>query len=469
MSMLVRKFEADNMASALRQVKDTLGAEALILSTKTLRKKGLGVLGKQTIEVTAAIESPAMNANADRNTPPVATQGAPQQIPAAYRNRMETLEDELVDLSPVEAAPQPAPSNQRIELANHVLEDQIRSLRSQLDAQNVNHLQSEIDQLKGLVQDLVETRQSPALAEPPAAVPAIAVAEPVLVPEFTAPRRQAAKTSLRPSVPSGLDDLIDLLVEQGIDHEAAATIARFAAQQMTDRQRQEPQLCREYLTETVANLVQSTGPLWQKGDQQKRISLIGPTGVGKTTTIAKLAAEAITTAGARVALVTIDTYRIAAVEQLKVYGEIMGLPVEVVLSPEQLQDAFRRHRDKDLILIDTAGRSPRDGERIAELNEFLGPDSQVENCLVLAAPTDERLQQKSLEAFSKLPLSRLIFTKLDETDRCGSLINLPTRSNLPLAYLTNGQQVPEDLLLAEPQTVAQLVMGTETESRRIAV
>jgi flagellar biosynthesis protein FlhF len=469
MSMLVRKFEADDMASALQQVKDTLGAEALILSTKTLRKKGLGVLGKQTIEVTAAIESPAMKASASRKAQPATKQAAPQKIPAAYRNRVETLEDELVDLSQVKPTPQPALNNQRVELANHVLEDEIRSLRSQLEAQNVSHLQSEIDQLKGLVQQLTQPQQqSEPVAAPTVAAPQIFTEEPVAVESF-ATRRQPAVAKQPKAAPSELDDLIDLLVEQGIDKQAAATIARFAAQQMNDRQRQEPQLCREYLTETVANLVNSTGPLWQKGDPQKRISLIGPTGVGKTTTIAKLAAEAITTAGARVALVTIDTYRIAAVEQLKVYGEIMGLPVEVVLSPEQLQEAFRRHRDKDLILIDTAGRSPRDDERIAELNEFLGQGSQVENCLVLAAPTDERLQQKSLEAFSKLPISRLIFTKLDETDRCGALINLPTRSNLPLAYLTDGQQVPEDLLLAEPKTVAELVMGAETESRRIAV
>jgi flagellar biosynthesis protein FlhF len=270
------------------------------------------------------------------------------------------------------------------------------------------------------------------------------------------------------ALPHELDDLLELLIEQGIDKEAAATIARFSAGQMSDRQRRDPELCREFLTDTIASLVQATGPLWRQGEPQKRVALIGPTGVGKTTTIAKLAAEA-TIAGARVALVTIDTYRIAAVEQLKIYGEIMGLPVEVVLSPEQLQDAFRHHRDKDLILIDTAGRSPRDGERIAELNEFLGQDAQVENCLVLAAPTDERLQQKSLEAFSQLPISRLIFTKLDETDRCGSLISLPARSDLPLAYLTNGQQVPEDLLLAEPAMVASLVMATDTETRRIAV
>ena len=259
------------------------------------------------------------------------------------------------------------------------------------------------------------------------------------------------------------------LASRGIDREAAATIARFAAPQMNERQYQDPDQCRDFLATTIASLVQTTGPLWSPGDPQKRISLIGATGVGKTTTIAKLAAEAITQSGARVALVTIDTYRIAAVEQLKVYGEIMGLPVEVVLSPEQLQEAFRRHRDKDLILIDTAGRSPRDQARIDELNQFLGQGSEVENCLVLAAPTEERLQQKTLESFSPIPLSRLIFTKLDETDRCGSLINVPIRSNLPLAYLTNGQQVPEDLLRAEPKTVAELVMGTAEELRRMAV
>lgn len=478
MSMLVKKFEADNMASALKQVKETLGADALILSTKTLRKKGLGVLGKQSIEVTAAIEAPSMKASSRGAAAPAANEPATQSIPAAYRNRIETLEDELVDLSQSESVARQNLRSQPVELNNRALEDEVRSLRSQLESQNVNHLQSEIEQLKGLVQELAQARQGQpfeqvgeaSLPQQSAAEPVMPAApQPVVRPQRQAVSRKPSVAPLVKPVASERDELIEMLLEQGIETEAATTIARFAAQQMNDRQRQEPQLCREYLTETVANLVNTTGPLWQKGDSQKRVSLIGPTGVGKTTTIAKLAAEAMTNEGARVALVTIDTYRIAAVEQLKVYGEIMGLPVEVVLTPEQLQEAFRRHRDKDLILIDTAGRSPRDDERIAELNEFLGQGAQVENCLVLAAPTEERLQQKSLQAFSRLPLSRLIFTKLDETDRCGALINLPTRSNLPLAYLTNGQQVPEDLLLAEPRTVAELVMGTETESGRIAV
>lgn len=450
------------MATALRQVKDTLGADALIMATRTLRKKGLGVLGRQTIEVTAAIESPAMKAST-KDAPVVAPTAKPlgkvavsKRIPAAYRGPLEVRD------SDPPTAPPPAPAAQRVEVASSPLEEEVRRLRTQLEAQDVGQLKAELDRLKGLIQQL---QPAPAQAPLPAApqVPDAAT-------ETPAPRRQAAVSTLKhPALRHELDDLIELLVERGIDSEAAATIARFAGQRMSDRQRREPQFCREFLTGTVADLVQTSGPLWQPGEPQKKVALIGPTGVGKTTTIAKLAAAAITDNGARVALVTIDTYRIAAVEQLKIYGDIMGLPVEVVISPEQLQEAFSRHRDKDLILIDTAGRSPLDQARIAELNEFLGRDAQVENCLVLAAPTDERMQQQMVERFSVMPLSRLIFTKLDETDRCGSLINIPTRSNLPLAYLTNGQQVPEDLLLAEAATVAELVMGNATESRRMAL
>ncbi|MCK5913537.1 MAG: 50S ribosome-binding GTPase, partial [Desulfuromusa sp.] len=319
-------------------------------------------------------------------------------------------------------------------------------------------------QLKELMQQLSQGQRDDRVE-----VASMPVSQQIQSSSPVSPQQISPAIQLKPANENPLEYLLDLLLDRGIDSEAAATIARFAAPQMNERQRQEPDQCRDFLTATIASLVQTTGPLWSPGDPQKRISLIGATGVGKTTTIAKLAAEAITQSGARVALVTIDTYRIAAVEQLKVYGEIMGLPVEVVLSPEQLQEAFRRHQDKDLILIDTAGRSPRDQARIDELNQFLGKGSKVENCLVLAAPTDERLQQKTLESFSPIPLSRLIFTKLDETDRCGTLINVPVRSNLPLAYLTNGQQVPEDLLRAEPKMVAELVMGTTEESRRMAV
>jgi len=452
--MLVKKFEAENMAAALKLVKETLGPDALILSTRTMGRKGLGVLGKQLIEVTAAIESPAMKSNLRQAVPnndaALATaRSSFDTLPTMRSQRVETLEDEVVSISR-----QAVHRNRQEEVVENPLAEEVRQLRAQLDAQNVSQLQVEINELKSLMAQLARTNAAPVQTGGTSSVESV---KPAPVARFrTAAEQQQG-------------DLVTMLVESGIDSEAATTIARFAEPQMSPSQRHNPEACRRFLAGTVARLVQTSGPLWQPGQPQQRISLIGATGVGKTTTIAKLAAEAITQSGARVALVTIDTYRIAAVEQLKVYGDIMGLPVEVVLSPEQLQDAFRRHRDKDLILIDTAGRSPRDSLRIDELNEFLGAGAEVENCLVLPATTEERLLQRTLDAFSKLPLSRLIFTKLDETDRYGALINVPTRSSLPLAYLTNGQKVPEDLLLAEPQNVADLVMGTADEARRLAV
>ena len=374
--MLVRKFEAENMATALQQVKQTLGSEALILSTRTIGKKGLGVLGKQIIEVTAAIESPAMKNGFRKAVPNTETKSSNfGKSSATYGRRVETLEDEQVSLST-------AATSQRIEVQSNPLEDEIRQLRSQLESQNLNQLQAEVNQLKELMQQLSQAQQENQVAT--VAMPDHRETE-ILQP--SQPRQISPAIQIKPATEKPLEHLLDLLVDRGIDREAAATIARFAAPQMNERQYQDPDQCRDFLATTIASLVQTTGPLWSPGDPQKRISLIGATGVGKTTTIAKLAAEAITQSGARVALVTIDTYRIAAVEQLKVYGEIMGLPVEVVLSPEQLQEAFRRHRDKDLILIDTAGRSPRDQARIDELNQFLGKGSEVENCLVLAAPT----------------------------------------------------------------------------------
>ncbi|MBW6508758.1 MAG: flagellar biosynthesis protein FlhF [Desulfuromonadales bacterium] len=463
--MLVKKFEAETMAAALKQVKETLGPEALILSTRTLRKKGLGVLGRQTIEVTAAVESPSMR----RPSAPARSgygDGRPLAAPrsTASANRVETLEDEIVSLSSRRSSP-PEPLAMEEQAADPRLDEELRQLRAQVESQSINQLRAEIEQLKELMTQLTLAQAQSQRQQSETTPEALSV--PLEV-RKTAPRQ--TPTPLRTAAVAGTSDpLAALLQERGIDAESATTIAAYATARMTSQQRLNAHQQREFLCTTLAGLVQSKGSWWRPGQPQQKVSLIGATGVGKTTTIAKLAAQAMTQSGARVALVTIDTYRIAAVEQLKVYGEIMGVPVDVVFSPEQLQETFRRHRDKDLILIDTAGRSPKDEVRIDELNDFLGAHSGVENCLVLAAPTADDLQHKSFEAFSKLPISRLIFTKLDEADQCGSLINLPLKTNLPIGCLTNGQKVPEDLLPVDPQLVADLVMGRFEDVRRIAV
>ena len=210
---------------------------------------------------------------------------------------------------------------------------------------------------------------------------------------------------------------------------------------------------------TIQDLIEVAPPGFKPKANQHRIAFVGPTGVGKTTTLAKIAASYLGKHSNSIALITIDTYRIAAVEQLKVYGEIMHLPVEVVITPEQLEKAINKHSDKDLILIDTAGRSPRDEFCIEELSTFLKPELEIEKHLVLSAATRENELIEIIRCFEKLTVSNTIFTKIDECSKLGILLNVQIQNSNPLSYLTNGQRVPEDLIEISPKIVAELIMS----------
>jgi flagellar biosynthesis protein FlhF len=222
---------------------------------------------------------------------------------------------------------------------------------------------------------------------------------------------------------------------------------------------QQPELIHTFLRKTLAELIRVTGPILARQAGSRKVALIGPTGVGKTTTIAKLTADYLMHYGERVALITMDTYRVAAVEQLKVYGELMNVPVDVVVSPEQMATTLDRHRDKELILIDTAGRSPRDEVSLRDMQNFLRSELGTENHLVLSATTRDRDLYDTVNRFRFLPLQSLIFTKVDECDCLGSLVNVVMRHNYPISYVTTGQQVPEDLILADSAQLAEMILG----------
>lgn len=178
------------------------------------------------------------------------------------------------------------------------------------------------------------------------------------------------------------------------------------------------------------------------------VALVGPTGVGKTTTIAKLAANFALFEGKSVGLITIDTYRIAAVEQLKTYSEIINLPIEVVYTAADLKRAFQKLMDKQLILIDTAGRSQKNKQQIRELKHFFNGRPLNETHLVLSANTKLEDLLETADAFKELGVNRLIFTKLDETNSLSNVIEVAQRLRIPLSYVTTGQSVPEDIEVA---------------------
>lgn len=193
-------------------------------------------------------------------------------------------------------------------------------------------------------------------------------------------------------------------------------------------------------------------------NKPKVAALIGPTGVGKTTTLAKIAARFVLEQGARVALITADTYRISAVEQLKTYSDILGLPLEIVYNPDALKKAIEKHKDKQLILIDTAGRSQYNEYQMKELGGLLSIDVDIEKHLVMSATTKTSDGIELLERFSICQPDRVIFSKVDETGTHGIILNILHRRKVALSYITNGQSVPDDIEPASVDRLAELLL-----------
>jgi flagellar biosynthesis protein FlhF len=185
-------------------------------------------------------------------------------------------------------------------------------------------------------------------------------------------------------------------------------------------------------------------------------AFVGPTGVGKTTTLAKLAARYSLLDRKKVVMVTADTYRIAATEQLKTYGRIMGVPVEIANTADEMPDIIAKHKGADLVLLDTAGRSPTNEEQMTDLKQFIFKSQPDETHLVLSATTKYFDMLRIVERFgSAVPLNRLIFTKMDETIYYGALLNIMMNFQIPLSFCATGQNVPDDLEIPEPAKFAE--------------
>lgn len=191
----------------------------------------------------------------------------------------------------------------------------------------------------------------------------------------------------------------------------------------------------------------------------KFVVLAGPTGVGKTTTLAKLAAEAILKEQKKAAFITTDTYRIAAIEQLKTYANLLNAPVEVAYEAEDFQQCAERLSDRDIIFVDTAGRNYRETKYINDLDKLLGGEAGMEVLLVLSMSMKEKDVDAIIENFHSIPVDRLIFTKVDETADYGTMVNMMMKHGKGAAYLTTGQDVPDDIEPASPERIARYILG----------
>ena len=223
-----------------------------------------------------------------------------------------------------------------------------------------------------------------------------------------------------------------------------------------------PMAIQTALCEAVAEFVPIAPPIRAVAGTRRIVALVGPTGVGKTTTVAKLAANFKLLHGIRVGLVTVDTYRIAAVEQLKTYAEIIDLPLAVANDPAEMRRAIDDLGAVEMVFVDTAGRSPRDEVKIRELAAFMAQARPDEVHLVLSAGASHSSLRSAVDRFSQVRADRLILTKLDEAEGFGPILGVLGQANRPVSYLTTGQTVPDDIEPAQRGRLARLVLGLET-------
>lgn len=252
-------------------------------------------------------------------------------------------------------------------------------------------------------------------------------------------------------------DLIDADVDESIAREWIDEIRREAdARTIGDAA-----LLKVRLIELLEDEIKVAGPIMTETGRCRVVALVGPTGVGKTTTIAKLAANYRLREKRRVGLITVDTYRVAAVEQLRTYADIIDLPMEVVATPREMREAVSRMSHLDLVLMDTAGRSPRDDVKIQELKSMLTEAEPDEVHLVLSSAAGAKSLLSTAEKFAGVGTTALVLTKLDEAHSLGHLVSLVRECRLPVSYLTDGQNVPDDIQVAQRGAMAERLLGME--------
>ncbi|KGR73910.1 flagellar biosynthesis protein FlhF [Ureibacillus sinduriensis] len=271
------------------------------------------------------------------------------------------------------------------------------------------------------------------------------------------------KHTIQSELPENFLPYIDFLKRQELSEELITAISDelFVHQKQKNAPLTEVEM-KEITKEVLRELLKEL-PMGGLSYQKKYINVFGPTGVGKTTTIAKMAARSVLEKKKKIGFITTDTYRIAAIEQLKTYANLLQAPVEIVYNANDYKKAIENFAHLDLVFIDTAGRNYKEAKYVDDLKKMINFDEEVESYLVLALTAKEQDMESIIQQFGEIPIGKYIFTKIDETNSIGTMYNLMIKYNKGLAYYTNGQEVPEDIEVADLDAVLELFFQGEYE------
>ncbi|MGI5911165.1 MAG: flagellar biosynthesis protein FlhF [Syntrophomonadaceae bacterium] len=266
-------------------------------------------------------------------------------------------------------------------------------------------------------------------------------------------------------LPEQVKNLYQILINNNVEQGIALNVVGNVASRLSHNAFSDDTWVRNVCLHTLQEYIYQIEPIKIVSERKGMVVfMVGPTGVGKTTTIAKLAANFTFLENKQVALITLDTYRVSAAEQLKTFADIIGIPISIVFTPADLLLAIKQYKDKDIIFVDTAGRSPYDTNQMQELQEYVYKARPDETILVLSVTTDSNDLINIYHRFQGITIDKLIFTKLDETQKYGSILNALYVIKKPLAYLTIGQNVPDDIEIPDSLHLAQMFLRRRDET-----
>ena len=425
--MKIKRYLVREMQEAIRLIKQDLGSEAVIVSSYKVPGKGLiGLFSPRLLEVTAVL---------DENPEIQLSVGCPP-AQMAVTGDVPSPERELNAAARPHASYQSGGGEARARRKSRYFEDNDNEGeidRSELIAQELK---------KELVEDALANRITAGSQDRPepsrGSLFETMVNTQIKAGQNGDPGPGWRKTLLNMEIHEAIVDR--LLHDLGGEQKLAADSR---AQYYFSLQKQ------------VADLMETA---YRSDNSARVLAFVGPPGVGKTTTLVKLATKFSVYENKRIAIVAVCNYRMGIVEQLKAHGEFLKIPVEVAMTPAELVKALEKHADKDLILVDTSGRSARNPGEVLELKGFLeAPGEPLDIYLVLSVTAKNRDLAKTAYEFKRVGYSKFIFTQIDETETHGSILNLVCDLGAPVAYISHGQRIPDDISEANPKKIAKLL------------
>ena len=412
--MKFHTFSGETPAEALKRAQQECGENALVISTKQIRKKTIS--SSALYEVVVAIEDAPM------------MQGAPRVEPKAEPKYNKSGEDVLFSLS--EAAKQISQIAQAT--SDTSFSNSMKPLEKTVPNEDLGDIKNEINKLADKIKLIQE-----------------------MFWEEKAPHRNHL------AIPSEFSEIYKLAKTSGMGEDHLENIMNLTLEHMPVRMKNSSETIKRYFQVLLRKLIPVRVEAELPKGNKRVMMFVGPTGVGKTTTIAKLAARYsyIQEKRSKVGIITLDTYRIGAVEQLFAYAKMMRLPIEDVVDPSDFNSALSSLGHCDVILIDTVGSSQYDKEKLIKLNKFLqNSQMQIDVNLVLSAGCKLEDLKEIYKNFSFLNIDTLIFTKFDETKVFGTIFSLIYDTDKPVSYFSIGQEVPDDIVPASSDFLVECIL-----------